>query len=127
MKHVIPVMRDAGGGSIINTSSTVGLIARIGSAAYHASKGGVTVLTKNAAVTYGRFGIRVNSIHPGGILTAQLAGAGASVAEDILAKTPLGRLGTADEIADLVVFLGSDNSAFITGASITIDGGYTAQ
>ena len=125
MRHVVRPMMTAGGGSIINTSSIWGLVAAAAGAAYHASKGGVTVLTKHAAIAYAPHRIRVNSVHPGGILTPMLEGAGTGPA--VAAATPLGRLGTPAEVASAVLYLASDELSFITGAALVVDGGFTAQ
>jgi NAD(P)-dependent dehydrogenase (short-subunit alcohol dehydrogenase family) len=124
MRAVVPGMRTAGAGSIVNISSSWGLVAGEGGAAYHAAKGGVTVLSKNAAVTYARDGIRVNSVHPGGIDTAMIADAG--TAEYVRSRTPLGRIARPEEIASAVVYLASDEASFVTGAAVAVDGGYTA-
>jgi cyclopentanol dehydrogenase len=124
MRAVLPSMRKRASGSIINTSSVSGLVFAGGGAAYHASKGAVTVLTKQAAVHYASEGIRVNSVHPGGILTPMLEEAGTE--EMMIAKTPLGRLAEPAEVATAVLYLASDEASFVTGASLVVDGGYTA-
>jgi len=131
MKHVIPLMEQSGGGSIINTSSIFGVGGGRGkSAAYHAAKGGVTVLTKNAAVGYGPRGIRVNSVNPGS-LNVSMSGEDDADADEgsdsILGNTPLGRSGTAEEVAGVVLFLASDLASFVNGAEIDVDGGYLAR
>ncbi|MGK2879338.1 MAG: glucose 1-dehydrogenase [Mycobacterium sp.] len=128
MKTAIPSMRRAGGGSIINVSSIYGLIGSGAAAAYQATKGAVRLLTKTAAVQYASEGIRVNSIHPGVIDTGM-------VNEEVPAEfmpaltdaTPLGRMGRPEEIAYGALFLASDESSFMTGSELVIDGGYTAQ
>jgi 3alpha(or 20beta)-hydroxysteroid dehydrogenase/cyclopentanol dehydrogenase len=126
-----PALRASGGGSIVNISSIYGIVGSTGSAAYHAAKGAVRVLTKQAASEYAPAGIRVNSIHPGYIDTAMLRGAFAGPAGELEAHvaelTPLGRMGTADEIAQAALFLASDESAYVTGAELVVDGGYTAR
>ena len=124
MRAVLPAMRAAGHGSIVNTSSVWGLVAAAGGAAYHASKGGVTVLTKNAAVTYARDGIRVNSIHPGQVRTPMTAATGTEPA--VVARTPLARAASPDEIAAAAAYLASRDSSFVTGAELVVDGGYMA-
>ncbi|EIT83986.1 short chain dehydrogenase [Fictibacillus macauensis ZFHKF-1] len=132
-KYLIPLML-ADGGSIINTSSMSGRAADLDRSGYNAAKGGVTNFTKAAAIDYGRQGIRVNSISPGTIetpLVDSVAGArddeqGKSFRDANTWVTPLGRLGTPREIAQLVLFLASDDSSFITGEDITIDGGIMA-
>jgi 3alpha(or 20beta)-hydroxysteroid dehydrogenase len=128
MKAVIPTMQRAGSGSIINMSSTEGLGGTVFCGAYTASKFGVRGITKVAALEYGRDGIRVNSVHPGGIDTPMLRG----VTDDagmkyIGSKVALHRTGRAEEIANLVAFLASDDSAYCTGAEFVIDGGATAS
>ena len=128
-KRAIPEMRKAGGGSVINISSIYGLVGSPGASAYHAAKGAVRIFTKAAAVQYGREGIRVNSVHPGFIDTpmteAFLNDPG--IREGRIRRTPLGRIGAPDDIANGVLFLASDESSFITGSEMVIDGGYTAQ
>ena len=132
MRHVGPVMA-AAGGSIINLSSILGKVAQAGAAAYSASKGGVLMLTKSAAVEWAPLRIRVNSIHPGYIDTPMVSQAlhdaeNANALRDlIISRHPMARLGVAREIADGVLFLASDESSFMTGAELVIDGGYTAQ
>ena len=129
-KAAIPALRDAGGGSIINISSIAGIIADpTGIPAYQASKGAVRLLTKSTAIQYAADNIRCNSVHPGLIVTA--------MSEDVLAdpdsrqtffdSIPLGRLGTVDDIANGVLFLASDDSSFVTGSELVIDGGLVAQ
>ncbi len=125
------------GGSIINVSSIEGLIGEPNLAAYNASKGGVRLLTKSAALHCAAqgYGIRVNSLHPGYIATPMVTGAlaalPADVAQalqaDIVSRIPLGRLALADEIAPALVFMASDESRYMTGAELVIDGGYTAR
>ena len=131
MKHEIPEMIKGGGGAIINTSSIAGHIGMPGAAVYIASKHAVEGLTKTAALEYAQQGIRVNAVAPGGIATDMIdrfAGPEGSEMRDGLAQMhPLGRLGTADEIAGAVLFLASDAAAFITGESLKVDGGFVAQ
>lgn len=125
------------GGSIINVSSIEGLIGEPNLAAYNASKGGVRLLTKSAALHCAAqgYGIRVNSLHPGYIATPMVTGAlaalPADVAQalqaDIVSRIPLGRLARAEEIAPALVFMASDESRYMTGAELVIDGGYTAR
>ncbi len=127
MKAAAPAMRRAGGGSIINTSSIFGLIGSGGAAAYHSTKGAVRLLTKTAAVELASIPIRVNSVHPGVIDTAMVSDhVPGAVAEQLLAMTPMGRMGKPEEIAAGVLFLASDDASFITGSELVIDGGYTA-
>ena len=128
MQAVIPSMVRAGGGSIINISSISGMVAIVGSPnlAYVGSKFAVRGMTKQVAVEYGRAGIRVNSIHPGYTKTPMMVSAtdedGGGAAEII----PLGRFADPEEVSNLIVFLASDESRFITGAEHIIDGGMTA-
>lgn len=128
-KTVIPEMRRAGGGSIINISSTAGLVGSVRGAAYNASKGAVRIFTKSVAVQYAKEGIRVNSVHPGLIDTDMLAGI--HLTPEMRAegqdRVPLGYIGSVNDIANGVLFLASDESSYITGAELVIDGGYTAQ
>lgn len=126
MKMCIPAMRAAGGGSIVNTSSTYGLVASGRATAYHSAKGGVIMLTKAAAVEYARENIRVNCIHPGIVDTPRIATLSEDWKASILAATPIGRWAQPEEIASGVLFLASDEASYITGTSLIIDGGYTA-
>jgi NAD(P)-dependent dehydrogenase (short-subunit alcohol dehydrogenase family) len=129
-KYAIPLMRQAGGGSIINVSSIYGLVGSPTSAAYHAAKGAIRIFTKAAAIQYARDNIRINSVHPGYCLTPLTRGGYDTNAERrawSVARTPLGRLGTADDIAYGMLYLASDESAYVTGAELVIDGGMTAQ
>ena len=128
-KAAIPPMRDAGGGSIVNISSTAGLVGGSYSTAYTASKGAVRLLTKATAIQYAADGIRANSVHPGPIDTDMLAAVYSDPEErrERLSRIPMGRSGTVDEVAYGVLFLASDESSFMTGSELVIDGGATAQ
>lgn len=129
MKSAIPAMRRRGGGSIINISSIFGLIGSSGSTAYHGTKGAVRLLTKAAAVQYAPEKIRVNSIHPGLILTPMVEEA-LSRKEDlqpVVDMTPMGRGAQPEEVGRCVLFLASDEASFVTGAELAVDGGYSAQ
>ncbi len=126
MKACIPAIRRAGGGAIVNTSSTYGMVASGRAAAYHSAKGGIIMLTKAAAVEYARQGIRVNCIHPGITETARSATLNTDWLASLLANTPMRRIAKAEEIAAGAVFLLSDAASYITGASLVIDGGFTA-
>lgn len=123
MQAVVDPMKTAGGGAIVNTSSVAGLAGFPGMIAYATSKWAVRGLTKCAAADLGPFGIRVNSIHPGLIDTPMLTANNAEVNNALIAATPLGRMGTPEEVALLVAFLVSDEGRFITGSEVKIDGG----
>jgi NAD(P)-dependent dehydrogenase (short-subunit alcohol dehydrogenase family) len=125
-KHAIPAMRQAGGGSIVNISSVSGMVA-LGAPAYNASKGAVRVFTKVTAVHHATDNIRCNSIHPGPIDTPMTQDTDAARRQEIISKVPLGRYGTSEDIAYGVLYLASDEAAFMTGSELVIDGGYTAQ
>ena len=122
-KAVIPHMRRAGGGSIINISSGAGLVGQSWAAAYNASKAAVHLLAKSTAIQYAREGIRANSVHPGAIDTQMLAAGSEQIGDSEAFNRPMGRMGTPDEIAYGVVFLASDESSFMTGTELVIDGG----
>ncbi|UBI74008.1 SDR family NAD(P)-dependent oxidoreductase [Ensifer canadensis] len=126
MKTVIPHMRALGGGSIINTSSIWGIAGAAGVSAYTASKAAVRHMSKNAALTYVGDNIRVNSIHPGIIGTPMIEAQDAGITQSIVDITPMKRLGRPEEIAFGALFLASDESSYMTGAELVIDGGYTA-
>jgi len=127
MKHAIPAMKRAGSGSIVNISSTEGLAATLFCGAYTASKFGVRGITKVAAIEYGGDKIRCNSVHPGGIDTPMTRAVMDETGRKYVAsKVPLKRMGTAEDIADLVAFLASDESSYCNGAEFVIDGGVTA-
>ncbi len=130
----ISQMLKNGGGAIVNLASVAGLIGFPGLAPYVASKHGVNGLTKNAALEYGKQGIRVNSVCPGGIdtrmldsLAEQSTGGKATSRELMNPMHPIGRIGTPDEVAELIVWLCSDRASFMTGANIPVDGGFVAQ
>src|SRR6266446_6874990 len=126
MKHCAPAIRDSGGGSIINISSTAGLTAHDDDA-YTASKWGLRGLTKTAVLQFSQWNIRVNSIHPALIADTGFSRSGsAAFSHAARVAIPLHRLGTPKECADLVLFLASDEASFISGAEIAIDGGYIA-
>ena len=127
-KAAIPAMRESGGGSIVNISSIAGLVG-IASAPYVASKGAVRLLTKSTAVQYGPENIRCNSVHPGFIETEMIRGVLSDSEERAkrLAITPLGIFASAHDIALAVLFLASDESRYMTGSELVIDGGITAQ
>ena len=128
-RQTIPEMRKAGGGSIINISSVAGLVGSRTSSAYSASKGAVRLFTKSTAVQYGAEKIRANSIHPGPIDTAMgdQVWPDAESREEAIGRTVLKRIGTPEDIANGALFLASDESSFMTGSELVIDGGSTAQ
>ena len=128
MQTVLPGMIRAGGGSIVNISSVAGLVAIYGAPnlAYVASKFAVRGMTKQVAVEYGAKNIRVNSVHPGYIKTPMMVAATDENGGEALTQIPLRRMAEASEVSNLVVFLASDESAFITGTEHVIDGGMTA-
>ncbi|MFN8719361.1 MAG: SDR family NAD(P)-dependent oxidoreductase [Rhodospirillales bacterium] len=133
-KHVIPVMRKAGGGSIVNLSSIAGLVGTGTVSPYHASKGAVRLMSRNDAITYAAEHIRVNSVHPAYIWTPMVEdflkrSGGDLAAARAAADTahPLGHMGEPDDVAWAVVYLASDESGFVTGAELVVDGGYTAR
>ena len=128
-KHVIPEMRKVGGGSIVNVSSMVGLVGSPSSAAYSASKGAIRLFTKATAIQYAGDNIRANSVHPGHALTpmTQEAFSDPDIGLVRLAQIPAGRFASADDIAYGILYLASDESSFVTGSELVIDGGVTAQ
>ena len=129
MRYQIPAMLKAGAkeSAIVNMASVHGSVAAINNGAYTAAKHGVVGITKNAAAEYGDQGLRINSVGPGYITTPLLESSmDAEALEGLKAKHPLGRLGTAEEVAKVVNFLLSDDASFVTGAYYLIDGGYTA-
>ncbi|MHB1322716.1 MAG: SDR family NAD(P)-dependent oxidoreductase [Coriobacteriia bacterium] len=131
MRYGIPAILASGGGAIVNISSILGLVGWAAAPAYVASKHAVAGLTKAAAIEYAQQGVRVNSVHPGFIDTPLLEKAGITPGSDgyafIAGKHALNRLGTPQEVANLVVWLCSDEASFVTGSNMTVDGGYTCQ
>ena len=129
MKAAMPLLRATGNASVINISSVLGLVGSGAAAAYQASKGGVRLLSKTAAVEYARQGVRVNSVHPGVIATPMiqnLLDEQGDQQPDIV-RTPMRRAGRADEVASAVLFLAGDESSFVTGTELVVDGGLTAH
>lgn len=127
MREAIPHMQHQKSGSIINVSSIWGNAAVAGAHAYHATKGAVGIMSKNAAMIYVGDGIRVNSLHPGFIDTPLTQSQDPGMNAFVIASTPMKRAGTAREIANGALFLACDESSFMTGAELVIDGGYLAQ
>lgn len=124
--YAIPELLKAGGGAIVNVSSILGSVGTRGSAAYSAAKHGVLGMTKSAAAEYADKGIRINSVGPGYIDTPLLKDLPAEIKDSLVSLHPIGRLGTSEEVSTLVLFLLSDQAAFITGSYHLVDGGYTA-
>ena len=131
-RHAIPVMAESGGGAIVNNASIWGLVGGAGAAAYCASKGAVVLLTKAMAIDHASQNIRVNCVCPGSVDTPMLAGEMAelggreAVIASIAARHPLNRIATPDEVARAVLFLACDDSSFITGTALPVDGGRSA-
>ncbi|HKX79519.1 MAG TPA: SDR family NAD(P)-dependent oxidoreductase [Novosphingobium sp.] len=125
VRQVIPVMKDAGGGAIVNISSIAAIVGNGGPFAYSASKGGVRSLTKHLATSYGKFKIRANSVHPGLVLTPMVQAdlENPDLARMLEMMIPLGRGAQPEEVADAILFLASDEASYITGAELVIDGG----
>jgi NAD(P)-dependent dehydrogenase (short-subunit alcohol dehydrogenase family) len=126
MKYEIPAMLDSGGGTIVNMASVAGRRAMTNLSGYVTAKAGIIALTETAALDYADLGIRINVVAPGPILTHHLEQAGAAAQRQAAASVPMGRVGTADEVADVVLWLSSERSSFVTGATIPIDGGQLA-
>ena len=129
-KVAIPEMRNSGGGSIINISSQYGLVGAIDSTPqYQASKGAVRTLTKLTALQYAKEGIRVNSVHPGPIATPmnERRRSDPNAYQSMLSRVPLGRFGQPDDVGCAVLYLASDESRFVTGSELVVDGGWVAQ
>jgi 3-hydroxybutyrate dehydrogenase len=131
MKYELQQMVQQGGGAIVNTASVAGLVGLAGRSAYVASKHGVIGLTKTAALEYAKQGIRVNCVCPGYIRTPMveyvIQHEGPQLEEQMAAREPIGRLGKPEEIAETVIWLCSDAASFVTGHTMTVDGGYVAQ
>ena len=128
-KAAVPEMRKAGGGSIINISSIYGMVGSMTSAAYHASKGAVRIFNQSTAIQYASENIRANSVHPGFVDSPMTRAHHdkPNIHEERVAKMPLGRMGLPEDIAAGILYLASDESSFVTGAELVIDGGMTAQ
>ena len=130
IKAVIPAMRKSGGGSIVNISSQLGLVGGdFSSPQYQASKGAVRILTKSVAIQFASEGIRCNSVHPAPIETDMTADVRADKNRfaDMVRRIPMGRYGKPEEVAYAVLYLASNESSFVTGSELVVDGGWTAQ
>lgn len=128
MKHAGAYIESIGGGSVVNICSILGTVGGLGNSfAYAAAKGAVRTMTKNAALHWATKGVRVNSVHPGFIETQQLLQRyeGTERHRAMIANTPMGRLGTASDVAAAVAFLAGDDSTFVTGTELYVDGGWT--
>ncbi|MBA6434282.1 SDR family NAD(P)-dependent oxidoreductase [Streptomyces sp. GMR22] len=129
MKAAMPLLRASGNASMINTSSVLGLVGSGAAAAYQASKGAMRLLSKTAAVEYARQDVRVNSIHPGVVATPVIQDLSAEQGDQQpdIQRTPRRRAGRADEVATAILFLAGDDSSFVTGSELVVDGGLTAH
>lgn len=127
LHYQIPQMLAAGGGSIVNVSSILGVVGEASAVPYVTAKHAVTGMTKAAALSFSERGIRINSVHPGYIDTPLLAGLPPAMMENLISRHPIGRLGTSEEVAEVIVFLLSERAAFVTGSQYLVDGDYTAQ
>lgn len=127
MRYQIPAMLKSGGGSIVNMASILGKVGTKGSAAYVAAKHGVIGLTESAALEYADQKIRINAVGPGYIKTPLLESLDEATMKALVGLHPMGRLGEASEVAELVLWLNSDKASFVTGSYYNVDGGYLAQ
>lgn len=127
LKNVIPAMLKQGGGAIVNTASIAGLVGLPTSSIYVAAKHGVVGLTKTAAIEYAPSNIRVNAVAPGYIETDMTKDVMARRGQQIMATTPMNRMGTAQEIAEMVCWLCCDRASYVTGATYNVDGGYISN
>jgi NAD(P)-dependent dehydrogenase (short-subunit alcohol dehydrogenase family) len=126
MRAVLPLMLRAGGGAIVNVCSFSGLVGQPDAPAYQAAKAGVWLLTRNAAVTYARQGVRVNAVTPSVIATPALALESDERTASFLERVPMGRAGRPEDVAGAAAYLAGDDARFVTGANLAVDGGYLA-
>jgi len=127
LRYQISAMLGSGGGSIVNIASILGKVGTKGSPAYVAAKHGIIGLTETAALEYADKKIRINSIGPGYIITPLLSALDDATMRSLVGLHPMGRLGTAEEVAELALWLNSDKASFVTGSYYNVDGGYLAQ
>jgi NAD(P)-dependent dehydrogenase (short-subunit alcohol dehydrogenase family) len=127
IKYQVQAMLKTGGGSIVNISSILGTVGFAGAAGYSAAKHGIVGLTKTAALEYAAQNIRVNVVGPGFIETPLLKALNDEMKKQVVSLHPIGRLGKSEEVAELIYWLGSDKSSFVTGSYYPIDGGYLAR
>ena len=130
IKHAVPAMRANGGGAIVTTGSVMGLVAPSGAVSYAATKGAIVNLTRAAAIDHAADNIRVNAVSPGHLESpTSVGGAAARLADarNLVSRYPLGRLGRPEDVAHAIAFLASDEASFITGTTMVVDGGYSAQ
>lgn len=130
IKHSVPAIRASGGGAIVTTGSVMGLVAPLNAVSYAATKGAIVNLTRASAIDHARDKIRVNAVCPGHLESPTSIGGPAARAVDprnLIARYPLGRLGRPEDVAHAIAFLASDEAAFITGSTLVVDGGYSAQ
>ena len=127
MRVFSPQMLRRSGGSVVNVSSIWGVVGAAGVAPYTASKGAVTQMTKNGALTYAKENVRVNSVHPGLIFTPMIEAQDQAISDGVIGATPMGRIGKPEEVANVILFLASDEASYVTGAQFMVDGGYTTQ
>ncbi|MBO0991965.1 SDR family NAD(P)-dependent oxidoreductase [Bacillus sp. SD088] len=123
---IAQMLKQENGGAIVNNDSIHGVVGKLGVGAYSAAKGGVKLLTQTESAEYSSKGIRINNVNPGYIDTPLLANLPEEAKQELINLHPIGRLGKAEEVAKAVLFLASDDASFITGASLLVDGGYTA-